>query len=101
MRKASAKGTGRIYAPARSEGRRTGRPLHAYDKRPRRPKLKLIAFPAISTSGLGYPRADAAAVSSRTIEEFSWFDKSIDGVKLVFFDAGDVEVFLKHQAFSG
>ena len=105
----SAKGSGRTGAcpersrrvSARSEGRHTGRPLHAYDKRPRRPKLKSIAFPAISTSGLGYPRADAAAVSSRTIEEFLSVDKSIDSVNLVFFAAGDTEVFLKHQAFSG
>jgi O-acetyl-ADP-ribose deacetylase (regulator of RNase III) len=45
------------------------------DKRPRRPRAKSIAFPAISTSGLGYPRADAVAVSSRTIEEFLAVDK--------------------------
>jgi len=44
---------------------------------------------------------DAAAVTSRTIEEFLSVDKSIDSVNLVFFAAGDVEVFLKHQAFSG
>ncbi len=86
---------------ARSEGRHTGRPLHAYEKRSRRPKLKSIAFPAISTSGLGYPRANAAAVSSRTIEEYLSVNKSIDSVNSVFSADGDVEVFLKHQAFSG
>ena len=81
--------------------RHTGRSLHAYDKRPRRAKLKSIAFPGISTGVYGYPRAEAAAVSSRTIEEFLSVDKSIDSVNLVFFADGDVEVFLKHQAFSG
>ena len=46
-------------------------------------------------------RADAAAVSSRTIEEFLSVDKSIDSVNLVFFAGGVAEAFLKHQAFSG
>ena len=64
-------------------------------------KLKSIAFPAISTGVYGYPLADAAAVSSRTIEQFLSVDKSIEAVKLVFFSAGDVEVFLKHHSFTG
>ena len=64
-------------------------------------KLKSIAFPAISTGIYGYPVAEAAAVSSRTIEQFLSVDKTIEAVKLVFFAAGDAEVFLKHQAFSG
>ena len=83
---------------ARSEGRHTGRPLYAYDKRP---QLKSIAFPAISTGVYDYPLAEAAALSSRAIEQFLSADKSITVVKLVFFAAGDSEVFLKHQAFSG
>ena len=64
-------------------------------------KLKSIAFPAISTGVYGYPVAEAAAVSSRTIEQFLSVDKSIEAVKLVFFSASDGEAFLKHQAFSG
>jgi O-acetyl-ADP-ribose deacetylase (regulator of RNase III) len=64
-------------------------------------QLKSIAFPAISTGIYGYPLAEAAAVSSRTIEQFLSVDISIDLVKLVFFAVGDAEVFLKHQAFSG
>jgi O-acetyl-ADP-ribose deacetylase (regulator of RNase III) len=64
-------------------------------------QLKSIAFPAISTGIYGYPMDKAAAVSSRTIEQFLSADKSITVVKLVFFAAGDSEVFLKHQAFSG
>lgn len=63
--------------------------------------LKTIAFPAISTGVYGYPMREAAAVSSRTIEQFLRVDKSIQEVRLVFFSAGDAEVFLKHHAFSG
>jgi len=64
-------------------------------------QLKSIAFPAISTGVYGYPLAEAAAVSSRTIEQFLLADKSIKEVRLVFFAAGDSEVFLKHQTFAG
>jgi O-acetyl-ADP-ribose deacetylase (regulator of RNase III) len=64
-------------------------------------QLKSIAFPAISTGIYGYPLAEAAAVSSRTIEQFLSVDKSITVIKLVFFAAGDAEVFLKHQSFTG
>ena len=63
--------------------------------------LKSIAFPAISTGIYGYPMDKAAAVSSRTIEQFLSVDKSIDAVKLVFFSAGDAEEFLKHHSFTG
>ena len=64
-------------------------------------QLKSIAFPAISTGVYGYPQAEAAAVSSRTIEQFLSVDKSITVVKLVFFAAGDAEMFLKHHRFTG
>jgi len=64
-------------------------------------QLKSIAFPAISTGIYGYPMAEAAAVSSRTIEQFLSVDGSIDTVYLVFFAADDARVFLQHQAFSG
>jgi O-acetyl-ADP-ribose deacetylase (regulator of RNase III) len=63
-------------------------------------KLKSIAFPAISTGVYGYPLAVAAAVSSRTIEQFLSVENSIDAVKMVFFSAGDAEVFLKHHSFT-
>jgi O-acetyl-ADP-ribose deacetylase (regulator of RNase III) len=63
--------------------------------------LKSIAFPAISTGVYGYPLSEAAAVSSRTIEQFLLADKSIQEVRLVFFAAGDAEVFLKHHSFTG
>ena len=63
-------------------------------------QLKSIAFPAISTGIYGYPMDKAAAVSSRAIEQFLSIDKSITVVKLVFFAAGDSEVFLKHHRFT-
>jgi O-acetyl-ADP-ribose deacetylase (regulator of RNase III) len=62
--------------------------------------LKSVAFPAISTGVYGYPLSEAAAVSSRTIEQFLLADKSIEEVRLVFFAAGDAEVFLKHHSFT-
>jgi O-acetyl-ADP-ribose deacetylase len=63
--------------------------------------FKSIAFPAISTGIYGYPQAEASAVSSRTIEQFLSVDKSITVVRLVFFAAGDAEMFLKHHGFTG
>jgi O-acetyl-ADP-ribose deacetylase (regulator of RNase III) len=62
--------------------------------------LKSIAFPAISTGVYGYPLAEAAKVSSQAIEKFLRAEKSIQEVRLVFFAAGDAEVFLKHHAFT-
>ena len=62
--------------------------------------LKTIAFPAISTGVYGYPLHEAAKVSSRAIEKFLRADNSIEEVRLVFFAAGDAEVFLKNHAFT-
>jgi O-acetyl-ADP-ribose deacetylase (regulator of RNase III) len=63
--------------------------------------LKSISFPAISTGVYGYPMSEAAAVSSRAIEQFLGGDMTIDQVRLIFFSAADAEVFLKHQVFTG
>jgi O-acetyl-ADP-ribose deacetylase len=63
--------------------------------------LRSIAFPAISTGVYGYPLDEAATVSSRAIEQSLSTDNSIEEVRLVFFSAGDAEVFLKHHAFTG
>ncbi|HSK29732.1 MAG TPA: macro domain-containing protein, partial [Candidatus Limnocylindria bacterium] len=62
--------------------------------------LHTIAFPAISTGVYGYPMSEAAGVSSRTIEQFLEFEKTIEAVRLVFFGAADAEVFLHHHEFS-
>jgi O-acetyl-ADP-ribose deacetylase len=63
--------------------------------------LMSVAFPAISTGVYGYPLDEAATVSSRAIEQFLSTDNSIKEVRLVFFGAGDAEVFLKHHGFTG
>jgi O-acetyl-ADP-ribose deacetylase (regulator of RNase III) len=63
--------------------------------------LGSIAFPAISTGVYGYPLDEAATVSSRAIEEFLRSHNSLKQVRLVFFGAGDAEVFLKHHVFTG
>ena len=62
--------------------------------------IKTIAFPAISTGVYGYPMSEAAA-AARAIEKFLRADNSIEEVRLVFFAAGDAEVFLKYHRFTG
>jgi len=64
-------------------------------------KLTKIAFPAISTGAYGYPRAEAASVSSGTIKEFllSAEGASLEQVRLVFFGASDAKSFLKNHKF--
>ncbi len=62
--------------------------------------LRSIAFPAISTGAYGYPRALAAAVASRAIEEFLRDDERLAEVRLVFFARDDAEVFLKSHGFT-
>jgi O-acetyl-ADP-ribose deacetylase (regulator of RNase III) len=62
--------------------------------------LSSLAFPAISTGVFGYPLAEAAQVSSKTIENFLSTDHQLKEVRLVFFQERDAEVFLKNQEFS-
>ena len=59
--------------------------------------LTSIAFPSISTGIYGYPKPEAAVVSSRTIKEFLGLDQSIQQVRLVFFHDADARVFLEHH----
>ena len=61
--------------------------------------LATVAFPAISTGIYGYPMDEAAAVSSRAIEDALGSSPSIREVRLVFFLPADAEVFVRHQAF--
>ena len=58
-----------------------------------------IAFPSISTGAFGYPKPEAAAVSSRAITDFLSADNQIQEVRLVFFQPGDARVFLEYQEF--
>jgi O-acetyl-ADP-ribose deacetylase (regulator of RNase III) len=61
--------------------------------------LRSIAFPSISTGAFGYPRAEAAAVSSRAVAEFLGRETTIREVRLVFFSPGDLKAFLQHHKF--
>ena len=58
-----------------------------------------IAFPSISTGVYGYPKHEAAEISSRTIKEFLSANDSIQQVRLVFFQEADAGVFLEHKRF--
>lgn len=61
--------------------------------------LKTIAFPSISTGAFGYPKHEAARISSRAIKQFLDADARINEIRLVFFSASDAAMFLKHQDF--
>jgi len=61
--------------------------------------LKTVALPSISTGAFGYPREEAAAVSSSAVAEFLRGDDSISEVRLVFFSEGDLRVFLRNHKF--
>jgi O-acetyl-ADP-ribose deacetylase (regulator of RNase III) len=63
--------------------------------------LRSIAFPAISTGIYGYPREEAAVVSSTAIAECLAQEVSIADVRLIFFTLGDAERFLSNHAFGG
>ncbi len=61
--------------------------------------LRSIAFPSISTGAFGYPREEAAAVSSEAIAEFMAADRQLEELRLVFFSQGDAKVFLENHGF--
>jgi O-acetyl-ADP-ribose deacetylase len=64
-----------------------------------RHELVSIAFPAISTGIYGYPREEAAAVSSTTIRNFLADEDSALQVRLIFFKPDDMEMFLRNHSF--
>ena len=65
----------------------------------RRHQVSSIAFPSISTGAFGYPKSDAAKISSQTIKEFLSADQQIEQVRLVFFQQRDARVFLEYHEF--
>ncbi|MGE5301781.1 MAG: O-acetyl-ADP-ribose deacetylase [Alphaproteobacteria bacterium] len=62
--------------------------------------LQTIAFPAISTGIYGYPPAEAARVSSGTIQQFLRGESTLREVRLIFFAPSDAETFLKNHVFA-
>jgi O-acetyl-ADP-ribose deacetylase len=65
----------------------------------RQHQVSSIAFPSISTGAFGYPKAEAAKISSLTIKEFLSADQQIEQVRLVFFQQRDARVFLEYHEF--
>lgn len=61
--------------------------------------MSSIAFPSISTGVFGYPKAEAASISSAVIKQFLAADQQIEQVRLVFFQQRDARVFLQYQEF--
>ncbi|MBV9215581.1 MAG: macro domain-containing protein [Acidobacteria bacterium] len=61
--------------------------------------LKTIAFPSISTGAFGYPKPEAAEVSSIAIKQFVSKSKFSLEIRLVFFSVEQAATFLRHQAF--
>ena len=61
--------------------------------------LETIAFPSISTGAFGYPKHEAAEVSSAAIKEFLENEGQIKEIRLVFFSEADARTFLKHHSF--
>jgi len=59
--------------------------------------LQTIAFPSISTGAFGYPKHEAAKISSRAIKDFLAENKQLKEVRLVFFSETDAQKFLRHQ----
>ena len=65
----------------------------------RQHQIASIAFPSISTGAFGYPKTDAARISSKTIKDFLSGDRQIEEVRLVFFQQRDARVFLEYHEF--
>ena len=61
--------------------------------------MSSIAFPAISTGIYGYPKPEAAVVSSDAIRNFLAVDRLITEVRMVFFQNADAVAFLENQKF--
>ncbi|HEX6650392.1 MAG TPA: macro domain-containing protein, partial [Pyrinomonadaceae bacterium] len=65
----------------------------------RQHQVSSIAFPSISTGVFGYPKPEAAKISSRTVKNFLSVDERIVQVRLVFFQQSDARVFLANHEF--
>jgi O-acetyl-ADP-ribose deacetylase (regulator of RNase III) len=62
-------------------------------------QISSIAFPSISTGAFGYPKSEAAKISSKTIQTFLSEDEQIEQVRLVFFQQKDARAFLEYHEF--
>lgn len=62
-------------------------------------KIKVVAFPAISTGVYHFPKDKAAEISSKVIRSYLEKDSSIELVKLIFFKPEDRDIYIKYQKF--
>jgi O-acetyl-ADP-ribose deacetylase (regulator of RNase III) len=60
---------------------------------------KTIAFPAISTGIYGYPKDQAAEISSNAVKTFLAENDSIEEVRFIFFMENEAKTFLRHHKF--
>jgi O-acetyl-ADP-ribose deacetylase (regulator of RNase III) len=60
---------------------------------------KSVAVPSISTGVYGYPKDQAAVVSSTAIAAFLTQNETLKEVRLVFFSDRDAQVFRKNHTF--
>ncbi len=61
--------------------------------------LKIVAFPSISTGAFGYPKHEAAEVSSEAIKDFLTENENLREIRLVFFSEAEAQNFIKRQNF--
>jgi len=61
--------------------------------------LTSVAFPAISTGAYGFPKSEAAIVSSQAIRDVLVNDNTVKEVRMVFFNRSDANVFVRNQKF--
>ncbi len=60
---------------------------------------RTIAFPAISTGIYGYPKDQAAEISSTAIKEFLEKNDLIEEVRLIFYIESEARTFLQNHTF--
>jgi O-acetyl-ADP-ribose deacetylase (regulator of RNase III) len=65
-----------------------------------RTELRTIAFRAILTGAFGYPPELAAPVVSQEIETALAGGMQFEEIRLVFYDADDLKVFLRSHNFT-
>ena len=62
--------------------------------------FQTVSFPSISTGAFGYPKAEAAQISSQVIEDFLHRNSAVSQVFLVFYTQNDARDFIENQKFS-
>lgn len=61
--------------------------------------LASISFPSISTGAYGFPKKEAAAISSGAISQFFDHGRIVERVRLVFFSEPDADLFTSNHRF--